>query len=151
MNIGIIFSAIHIHIRKTTCEKFHCCGDAPVNCIKQFFCHYFYNCCSRFSTLDFLFTLLTSFIVTIYLSSDSCWLNVYFLSIYRKRTTHLAQEKSRKKKVVQFFQNTLVYWFFIFFSAMRRHSTVLSATCMAFSVHNNFYVKYVWIKKVKSG
>ena len=62
-NIAIIFSAIYISIKTITFEKFHCCGDAPVNCLLQFFCFYFYNFCSYFVTLNFLFTFLVSFLL----------------------------------------------------------------------------------------
>ena len=71
-NIAIIFSATQTHIKTITFEKFYCCRDAPVNCLLQFFCHYFSDCCSYFSTLRFLFTLLIFFIVTIYWSSKFC-------------------------------------------------------------------------------
>ena len=95
-NIAIIFSVIQIHIKAITFEKFHCCGDPPVSGLRQFFCHYFYSCFSYFSTFSFLFMVLISFVVTIYLSSNLCWLYDYFLSVYLKRTTgKVAREESR--------------------------------------------------------
>lgn len=90
-------------------------------------------------------------IVIVYFSYNFFFLYVYFLSIHLKRATLLAQEKSRRKKIVQFYQNSIVYWLFTFFSVMRCRATVLCVTCMIFSVHNNFYVKDAWIKKSKSG
>ena len=44
----------------------------------QYFCNYFYNCCSYFSTVTFLFTLLMSFIDTKYLSSNLCTHNIWW-------------------------------------------------------------------------
>ena len=124
-NISIIFWAIHISIKTITFKKFQCCRDAPVNCLVQLFCHYFYNCCYYFSTLTLIFTLLISLVVILYLLSNFCWLYVYFHSVYLKRTTCLAQEKAREKKVVQFFQNSIVYWLFKFVSAMRRCANIM--------------------------
>ena len=68
VNNVIIFSTTQIYKKTVTFKKFHCCGDAPANCFLQYFCHYFYNCCSYFSSRIILFTLMISFIVTIYLS-----------------------------------------------------------------------------------
>ena len=36
MNITIIFSAIHIHIKTISYESFYCCGDAAIYCLLQF-------------------------------------------------------------------------------------------------------------------
>ena len=69
-NLTILLLVIHIPIKTITFEKFHCCGDALVYCLLQFFCYYFYNCCSYFLHLICFFTFLMSFIVTIYLKSN---------------------------------------------------------------------------------
>ena len=61
VNIAIIFSMPQIYIKTVTFKKFHCCCDAPANGLLQYFCPYF-------STRIILFTLMISFIVTIYLS-----------------------------------------------------------------------------------
>ena len=129
VNITIIFSAIHIHIKAITFKNCHCCRNAPVNCLPQFFCYYFYNCCSYFSTFNFIFTFLISFIVTIYFPSNFCRLHVYFLSIYLEQTTHFAQEKSQEKKFVQFKvtrQNKLKIIFFSRRRMVSKRSRVLT-------------------------
>ena len=46
-------------------------------------------------------------IVIVYLSSNFCLLYVYFLSIHLKWATHLAQEKSRRKRSCSFFKMQL--------------------------------------------
>ena len=107
--ITIIFSAIHIHIKAITFGKSHCCGVAPVYCFLPFFCYYFYNCSSYFSTGNFLFTFLISFIVTIYLPSNFWRLHVYFLSLCLEKTIQLAQENSCEKIILQSFQNAIAY------------------------------------------
>ena len=147
-NIAIIFSVTQIHIKTITFEKSHCCGDAPVNGLRQFFCHYFYSCFSYFSTFSFLFMVLISFVVNIYICRLIC---VDCMIIFSQYTLNERQEKSHEKKFVQFFQNAVVYWLFKLFSAMRRCATVLCATCMALSLYNNLYVKDVRIEKAKSG
>ena len=104
-----MFSAIHINIKTITVGKVHCCWQAPVNWLQQFFCNYFYNSCFYFAAFNFLFPSLIYFVVTIYLSPNFFRLYVYFLSIYINRTTHLGQENLHEKKVVQFFENSIVY------------------------------------------
>ena len=46
-------------------------------------------------------------IVIVYLSSNFCLLYIYFLSIHLKWATHLAQEKSRRKRSCSFFKMQL--------------------------------------------